>query len=255
MAQSTAQQTYSVSPLLPLYSEAEYPAPVLPVNLQPSTVFARGTVLGLIASSANDVQTLTVTGTPTGGTITVSFTDPITGAATTFSLAFNSSTASSQTAIRAAIGNSDVAVTGGTLPGSTNIFTFSGRYAGLPVPPMTVATNALTGGTSPAASFAHTTTGRSAGTYGAYTDGGTTDPAVCLLKYACATDSSGRDHLRHGRHGRRGGPGGPDRPRLLRRHLLHGRADRPRRGRRRQPRRRLPRRQFHLGYVEILTYL
>jgi hypothetical protein len=192
MAQSTAQQTYSVSPLLPLYSEAEYPAPVLPVNLQPSTVFARGTVLGLIASSANDVQTLTVTGTPTGGTITVSFTDPITGAATTFSLAFNSSTASSQTAIRAAIGNSDVAVTGGTLPGSTNIFTFSGRYAGLPVPPMTVATNALTGGTSPAASFAHTTTGRSAGTYGAYTDGGTTDPAVCLLKYACATDSKGR---------------------------------------------------------------
>ena len=83
-------------------------------------------------------------------------------------------------------------VTGGPQPGSTLVFTFSGtRYASRPIAPMTTVTTGLTGGTNPAASFAQTATGRTANTYGAYVGGGATDPARCLLEYACVTDAAG----------------------------------------------------------------
>ena len=39
--------------------------------------------------------------------------------------------------------------------------------------------------------MAQTTLGRTAGTYGAYVGGGATDPARCILEYACVTDSQG----------------------------------------------------------------
>lgn len=165
----------------------------LPVNLAPSTVFPRGTVLAEITSSANATHTLTTTGTPTGGSQTLGFVDPITNISSTFVVDYNSSAATAQTNIRAAIGNSDVAVTGGAQPGTALVFTYTGRYAAIPVAPLTIVTNALTGGSTPAGAIT-STTGRTAGTYAAYSDAGSggLSTARCVLAYDCATDASGK---------------------------------------------------------------
>jgi len=188
MPSSLVTRRYANSELLPAYPGAY--SPCRPVNLAPSTTYAAGTVLGLSGSAANDVQTLTTTGTPTGGSQTLTFTDPISGGSPAFVVQFDSTSAQAQTAARAALGNSDVAVTGGPQPGTALVFTFTGRYASMPVGLMTTST-AFTGGTAPAAAIAHTTQGRSALTYGAYVGGGATDPAKCILRHACVTDGSG----------------------------------------------------------------
>jgi hypothetical protein len=161
------------------------------INLQPSTTFPAGQVLGISGVAANAVQTQTTTGTPTGGTITDTVVDPLSGESTTFTFAFDAAASAVQTAIRAAIGNSDVAVTGGPSPGTALVFTFSGRYASRPVYPMTADVTAATGGTNTASTFAQTTVGRTALTYGKYVGGSATDPAKCLLEYACVTDAAG----------------------------------------------------------------
>lgn len=179
----------TLTKLVPLYPKPE--AWCLPVNLAPSTTFVAGTVLGVAGAAANDVQTMTTTGTPTGGKNVVTVVDPISGLSTTFDVPFDATNTIAQTNIRAALGNSDVAVTGGAQPGTALVFTFSGRYASLPVLLMTVNASGLTGGTTPAASFAHTTQGRTANTYAAYVGGGATDPAKCLLEHDCVTDAAG----------------------------------------------------------------
>lgn len=180
---------YTNARLVPLYEGAYNRR--RPVNLAPSTTFAAGVALGISGVAANAVQTLTTTGTPTGGSQTVTFNDPQSGAAITFVVPFDATAAIAQTNMRAAIGNSDVVVTGGPQPGTALIFTFSGtRYAGRPIYAMTTVA-AFTGGTAPAASFAQTTVGRTANTYAAYVGGGATDPAKCLLEYPCTTDAAG----------------------------------------------------------------
>jgi hypothetical protein len=178
--------------LLPLYDPED--AMELPVNLAPNTSFVRGTVLGQTTSAANAVQTLTVTGTPTGGSITITVVHPITGQTLTFDVPYNASTATTQAAIRATAIGANVTVTGaGVLPGNTHIFTFNTDLASMPVPLMTVTTNALTGGTTPAATIANTTTGVTANSFGTYADGGAggLDTARCILAYDCVTDGGG----------------------------------------------------------------
>lgn len=189
MPSSSVTRRYNNARLVPLYPGAYNRR--RPVNLQPSTTFAAGTVLGISGVAANAVQTQTTTGTPTGGTITNTFVDPISGDTIPFTFAFDAAASAVQTALRAAIGNSDVAVTGGPSPGTALVYTFSGRYASLPVYPMTADVTAATGGTNTASTFAQTTVGRTANTYGKYTGGGATDPAKCLLEYACVTDAAG----------------------------------------------------------------
>lgn len=188
MPSSYATRRFTNLRLVPMYEGAYNRR--RSVNLTPSTTYAAGTVLGLAGAAANDVQTLTTTGTPTGGSQTVTFVDPLSGHSNTFVVAFDSSAAAAQTNIRAAIGNSDVAVTGGAQPGTALVFTFTGRYASVPVGLMTTSA-AFTGGTAPAASFAHTTQGRTANTYGTYVGGSATDPAKCILEYACVSDGNG----------------------------------------------------------------
>lgn len=176
--------------LIPLFPGCY--APERPVNLAPSTTFAAGTVLGIAGVAANEVQLLTTTGTPTGGSQTWRFYDPISGDTSDFTVAYNAAVADTQAAIRAAIGNADVTVSGsGAQPGNAHTFTFSGRYASLPIALMTLVTNALTGGTSSAGAVTRTTLGRTANTYAAYVGGGATDPAKCLLRHACVTDAAG----------------------------------------------------------------
>ncbi len=95
-------------------------------------------------SGTNERVTLQVTGTPTGGTFTLLInTVPV-------SIAYNSTTTATATAINAALGASTVTVTGGTFPGATQTVEFTGNgYAGVDLPDVTLYVNALTGGTTP----------------------------------------------------------------------------------------------------------
>jgi hypothetical protein len=179
--------TYSGVPLVPLYGKK---AIEQAVNLAPNGVFPRGTLLGPINSSANDVQTITIGGAPTGGTFTITGTSPTTGAAVTLNPAFNISTAALQALLVAIYGTGNVVVTG--TAGTTYILTAAGQLVNTPVPPLGVSPAGLTGGT-PTATIAHTTYGRTAGTYAAYASGNADGSQVpkCILRHDCATDGGG----------------------------------------------------------------
>lgn len=104
----------------------------------------------------DEVQTLAITGTPTGGTFTLTY-----DGQTTAAIAYNASAATVQTALEALsnIAPGDVACTGGTLPGTAVVVTFGGSLADTNVPLMTTNSGSLTGGTSPTASVVETTSG------------------------------------------------------------------------------------------------
>lgn len=115
----------------------------------------------------NEVQTLTVTGTPTGGTYKLGF-----DGETTAALAFNANAAAIQAALLAlpGVGATDLAVTGS---GPFTV-TYGGARAGQDVPKITLEENALTGGSTPSVTVATTTPGGAGA--GAATDG-RQDPA------------------------------------------------------------------------------
>lgn len=85
------------------------------------------------------VQVVTLVGTPTGGTFTISY-----GGNTTGAIAYNATNATIQTAVRALPGLSAATVTG-TAPGP---FTFTLSVLGGATGPLTVSQANLTGGTS-----------------------------------------------------------------------------------------------------------
>lgn len=96
-------------------------------------------VSGKYRRNGNNVQVITITGSPTGGTFTLA-----NGFGQTYVAAYNVATATLQTALRAWGGIFDsVAVTG--TAGSTYTLTFGTTGA-----PITAPTSAFTGGTSPA---------------------------------------------------------------------------------------------------------
>lgn len=107
------------------------------------------------AGDINEVQTVTETGTPAGGTIILAFDGEQTG-----TIPFNASAATVQTALEALpnIDPGDVLVTGGAGPGTPWVVTFMGQYQAQSVPLMTAA-SALTGGTTPGVGVAQTTQG------------------------------------------------------------------------------------------------
>ena len=185
-----AIRQYTGRHLVPIYRTGkEYE---LPVNLAPNTYFAFGRVLGQYNTSANDVQTVTVTGGPTGGYVRMSLANPYSGAFGTFDLPYNVTSAQAQVLIRALVGSAEYAVSGGPFPATPLVFTAAGRYAAMPILTMK-ATSFLTGGSTPAVAVAKTTNGRSKGTYGWAADGGSggLDVARCVVSYECTTDSGG----------------------------------------------------------------
>jgi hypothetical protein len=95
-----------------------------------------------------DVQTLSVTGTPTGGSFTLSLAGSRSG-----SIAYNATAAQVQTALSTV---ASVTCTGGPLPGTAVAITFN--KPGLQSV-FALASNALTGGSSPTAAVAHTISG------------------------------------------------------------------------------------------------
>lgn len=112
---------------------------------------------GPYAGRTSEVQTVTITGGPTGGTFTLTF-----DGETTAAIAYNAAASAVQSALEALsnIEPGDVAVTGGPLPDTAVTVTFGGRYLGDNVPQMT-ASGSLTGGTTPAVAVATTTGGGS----------------------------------------------------------------------------------------------
>jgi hypothetical protein len=116
-----------------------------------------GDIIRLTGSPTNEVQTLTVTGTPTGGTFRLSFRSVSTAA-----IAFNATSAAVQAALEAisTVGSGNVLCAGGPLPASPITITFQGVLAGQNQPLISVNSPAFTGGSTPSAAVAETTPGQ-----------------------------------------------------------------------------------------------
>ena len=103
-------------------------------------------VSGFYRRAGNRVQTVTITGVPTGGTFTLTG-----GGATTGTIAFNASAATVQTAVRTLGGNFSVATVTGSAGGPYTV-TLNPGAAG--PDPLDLGTNSLTGGTAPSVTVA-----------------------------------------------------------------------------------------------------
>lgn len=109
----------------------------------------------LSTTQTSEVQTITITGTPTGGTFTLSFRGQ-----TTTAIAYNAANTAVQTALQglSTIGSGNATVTGGPGPATPYVVTFAGTLANQSVDTI-VAVGSLTGGTAPAIAVAKTTPG------------------------------------------------------------------------------------------------
>lgn len=120
-------------------------------------VIPAGVVLGKITATnkygpysdagTNEKQRVTITGSPTGGTFTLTY-----DGQTTAAIAYNASAATVQTALLALsnIDAGEIACTGGALPGTAVTIEFLGDLQGTNVSTITADGSALTGGTTPA---------------------------------------------------------------------------------------------------------
>lgn len=115
-----------------------------------------GQILRITGVENNEVQTLSVTGTPTGGTFKLSFKGVTTGV-----IAFNSTAAALQALLEAVstVGSGNVLCSGGPLPGTPIVVTFQANLGNQDVPALIPTASAFTGGTTPAAAVAITTPG------------------------------------------------------------------------------------------------
>lgn len=126
-------------------------------NLQDMYMLAdKGAMVRTNGTNTNDVQTITITGTPTGGTLALGYNGVISNP-----IAYNSNAATVQTALQAmsTIGNGNMTCTGGPFPGSAVVCTFNGSLAPGYRLPLVSNIGGLTGG-SPAISITHTTPGQ-----------------------------------------------------------------------------------------------
>jgi hypothetical protein len=128
------------------------------------------------AAQANEVQTVTITGTPTGGTFTLSF-----KGYTTPGIAYNASNTIVQTALQAL---SSIGTGGATVTGSgPYIVTFANQLGYQNTPMITPSGTNLTGGTTPTITVVETTPG--VGIYDAlpnYTDLGATKGGITIMR-------------------------------------------------------------------------
>lgn len=107
-------------------------------------------------TSANEVQTIAITGGPTGGSFTLTWQNH-----TTAPLSFDATAAQVRAALEALVpvAPGDVVTAGGPLPATPVTVTFTGNYASTDVRPMVPAHN-LTGGANPTVSVTETTKGK-----------------------------------------------------------------------------------------------
>lgn len=125
-------------------------------NLQDRSLYDTYIGTNIVADGAAEAQTVTITGTPTGGTFTLTW-----DGQTTSAIPYNATAAQVQSALRALsnMPESGVTVTGGPGPGTAFTVTF---YDGANVAQMTASAAGLTGGTSPAVNVATATAGGTA---------------------------------------------------------------------------------------------
>jgi hypothetical protein len=172
----------------------------LPSNPQPTLIDSDALVTtglagaGATRSGTNEVQTVTITGGPTGG----SFTLNVPGYGGTGNIAWNANAAAVQTALQAVTSLSgNVTCAGGPLPATPVTCTFTGDLKEKTIAVMTT-TNALTGGAGPTVTAAITTQP----VMGAY-DPGTAGNNVIRATLAsaaiavCSTGSQGHVGPRH----------------------------------------------------------
>lgn len=109
-------------------------------------------------AGVQEIETVTITGAPTGGTFTMTY-----SAQTTTALPYNATAAQVQTALQALsnIGDSDVIVTGGPFPATPMVISFIGALSGTVTGAPLTATASFTGGTTPAIGVVRTQTGAS----------------------------------------------------------------------------------------------
>lgn len=146
---------------------------------------------GAPTAGTNEVQTLTIGGTPTGGTFKLAFGSMVT-AAITWSATNATLIANMNTALDAVFGTASIVAAVGTMTAGigTATLTFSGNeYAKRAVPNMTVALNSLTG-TSPTLAIAETTPGVDASGLGAPKGGMLIDSTNGKLYVNTGTDTT-----------------------------------------------------------------
>ncbi|MDX3044107.1 hypothetical protein PV383_44145 [Streptomyces caniscabiei] len=109
-----------------------------------------------LAPLSDEVQQVAITGSPTGGTYTLTLSGQ-----TTAGIAYNATASAVQSALEALsnVEVGDVVCAGGPHPGTPVTVTFEGQFAGTDVPQMTGSAASLTGGTSPAVVVTTTTPG------------------------------------------------------------------------------------------------
>jgi hypothetical protein len=139
-----------------------YPNGFFPSGLPLGRITATG-LYGPYAGRANEVQTATITGSPTGGTFTFTL-----DGETTAAIAYNATAATVQAALLAMsnLNPGDVTVTGSA--GGPYTITFAGARKGTDVPALT-ASASLTGGTTPGVTIATGTAGGSSASDGTET--------------------------------------------------------------------------------------
>lgn len=116
----------------------------------------KGGIITTNGTSTVDVQTISISGTPTGGFFPLSFGGQATA------LPYNASAANVQTALQAlpSIGSGNITCSGGPLPGTPVVCTFAAALAPGFQPLVTTYSGALTGGSTPTITIAHTAPGQ-----------------------------------------------------------------------------------------------
>jgi hypothetical protein len=158
------QDTNTITLDLTKFTEGTHYVKGVSPLIQGRNVMKSGIPLGKVTASGlyapysgprTEVQTISITGGPTGGTYTLTF-----NGQTTAAIPYNATSGQVKTALEnlSNIDPGDVAVAGGPHPGTAIVVTFGGQYLSDDVAQMT-ATGSLTGGTSPAVSVATTTAG------------------------------------------------------------------------------------------------
>lgn len=109
-----------------------------------------------LAPLSNEVQSVSITGGPTGGTYTLTY-----DGQTTAGIAYNATATQVRNALTAlsSVGSGNVSCSGGPHPDSAVTVTFTGALAGTDVAQMTASGSGLTGGTTPAVSVSTVTPG------------------------------------------------------------------------------------------------
>lgn len=128
----------------------------------------------------DEVQTLTITGTPTGGTFSLSYNGTVVASA----IPYNATGATLQTALESFFGVGNITVTGSA--GGPYTVTFKQTYGALDASLLVLSTNAFTGGTTPNMTIVETTPGAATGNVCLFSDL-VTGQAVQTVLLATAT--------------------------------------------------------------------